>query len=212
MTENTLLYSFENIEVYKRELFIVLTNQWVNDTIVHLAGRKLELKANQGLDKDKPSVMFIPPQTIQFFRFFPPDVAKTAIPNFNIFKAEIALFPFVDASSPMDTGTHWSLLVWHTKGSKNEPQIIEYLDSHGGYNTETAKKLVEILTNLYEITDYKLEFSQVPQQNNGFDCGMFVIAFMKHYCEHKSIDGIFDDVSQEKVTEMRKTYQQDYMT
>ena len=209
---SNIVYTFENIEVKLNDLIAIQKNQWINDTNVHLAGRKIELEANKDFPDDQKKIMLIPPATIQFFRIFPIDTTKVVTNKFDIFKADIALIPFVDSDSPYDTGSHWSLLVWHTKRSRNEKQIIESLDSHGNYNLIHAHKLVDLLVKLYDINDYQMVVCQVPQQENSYDCGVFVIAFMKHYIKSSTIDGIFDDVSQEKVTEIRKRFQHDYMT
>ena len=208
---NETVYSFENIDVHGWELEAMENGDWINDTIVHLAGRKLEILANEKFKNSGKKFMLIPPETLQFFRHFPIEITKTTIPYFDIFSSDIAFIPFVNSDTPTSTGTHWSLLVWHTQRSKEKHQIVEYLDSHNCFNEEHSRLVAETISKLYDAPDYEIVTCECPQQHNTSDCGVFVIAFMEHYAKHGSLQGIFETVSQEKVTKMRHTFAEDYM-
>lgn len=102
-------------------------------------------------------------------------------------------------------GSHWSLLLWeviaryYPKG--NHVQFISsfsHFDSSSGYNADAATKVAEKLgvdvLQCWETGDDDgdnfhvwmegdpyvvsiVECSQVPQQNNGHDCGVFALGF-----------------------------------
>ena len=47
MTEPTPAYQFENLCLYQNDLDEMEDGRWINDSVVHLAGRKIELEANE---------------------------------------------------------------------------------------------------------------------------------------------------------------------
>ena len=101
-------------------------------------------------------------------------------------------------------GSHWSMLVWeviaryYPKGNRHVQFIssFSHFDSCSGYNTDAAAKVAEKLgvevLQCCETGDDDLDFHvwmeddpyvvnvvecQVPQQNNGYDCGVYALGY-----------------------------------
>ena len=202
MTEDEVVYSFENIILYKMELDVIENEEWINDTCVHLAGRKIELSANSNLNQnDKKKVFLLPPSTFQLMRFVPLTVAKEFTIHFNAKNCELVFIPFTNSQSMAESGSHWSLLLWVT-----ESNTFYLLDSMGNSNYKIGKTCVDKIAQIYDFEKFEYKTLKVPQQQNCVDCGVFVIAFMEHIAKEGRYDNISDDVSQSYVTELRSNY------
>ena len=94
-------------------------------------------------------------------------------------------------------GSHWSLLLWTTAANGTALSISNFyhFDSSSGYNASAAlavsKKLMKVLhCNLpcsQEITP-QIKECKTPQQNNGFDCGVYLLWFAE------GLSSVIDDV------------------
>ncbi|XP_010253516.1 PREDICTED: NEDD8-specific protease 1 [Nelumbo nucifera] len=79
-------------------------------------------------------------------------------------------------------GTHWSSLVYE-RGAN----IFVHHDSVAGSNSSHAKRLYRAITGFMGISgsvpDVRyVEYTATPQQMNGYDCGLYVIAIAKVIC------------------------------
>ena len=79
----------ENIEIKRDELSAMENGEWINDSIICLAGRKSQIFANEKNKENGQKVMFLPPPTLQFFRHYPKETAMEAIPSFDFFSNDI---------------------------------------------------------------------------------------------------------------------------
>ena len=202
MSEDKVVYEFENITLYQRDLSEIENGDWINDTSIHLAGRKIELSANSQLNKDeKKNILLIPPSTFQLMRFVPLNVAKEFTNHFNAKNASLVFVPFTNTQSIANSGSHWSMILWVT-----ESNTFYLLDSMGNANYQIGQSCVNKLAQLYDIEKYEYKTLKVPQQQNCVDCGVFVIAFMEHIAKECRYDNISDDVSQTYVTSLRADY------
>ncbi|OEL19477.1 NEDD8-specific protease 1 [Dichanthelium oligosanthes] len=110
-----------------------------------------------------------------------PDSVAAQVEELNLDARSMVLFPINNNEDPSiaDGGTHWSLLVL----DQRVPGIrrFSHYDSAGGLNDPFAQHLVERLTPLSGREVILIE-SQGPQQDNGYDCGLFLIATAKEIC------------------------------
>jgi sentrin-specific protease 1 len=87
----------------------------------------------------------------------------------NFLQAKLILLPICSMS-------HWTLVV-----IKPQERIMEYLDSLSGENMDQSKIRAAILFVRNELgrdfdqDEWDFRFGQSPQQDNGVDCGAFVI-------------------------------------
>ncbi|PIA14575.1 cysteine proteinase [Coemansia reversa NRRL 1564] len=82
-------------------------------------------------------------------------------------------------SSNKSNGTHWSLLVYYHKNNGDKSSEFHYFDSMANANYSYAwvvkqrmEQLLSISNTLHMITH------SCPQQENSFDCGVFVVLFI----------------------------------
>lgn len=77
-------------------------------------------------------------------------------------------------------GSHWSVLVFH-----REANVFVHHDSFRGSNGSYAKMLCKSVNSFVGSSDFEtryLKFESSPQQENGYDCGLFVVAIARVIC------------------------------
>uniref|UniRef100_A0A2P2M2A4 Sentrin/sumo-specific protease senp8 n=1 Tax=Rhizophora mucronata TaxID=61149 RepID=A0A2P2M2A4_RHIMU len=107
-----------------------------------------------------------------------------------------------DVSLP-EGGSHWSLVVYW----RNQKVFVHH-DSYGATNERYARQLYKAVVGFLGTSDTGpettyMEFTDSPQQVNGYDCGIYVTAIAKaicHWhetCDHKEADDMwFSDVKE----------------
>ncbi|XP_020168753.1 NEDD8-specific protease 1-like [Aegilops tauschii subsp. strangulata] len=73
-------------------------------------------------------------------------------------------------------GTHWSLLVFD--GTQQPPRFVHH-DSSGGRNIEATNRLATSLRRLYPGMEEDVVQAPTPQQKNGWDYGVYVMAIAR---------------------------------
>lgn len=99
---------------------------------------------------------------------------------------------------PVHSGLHWSLIIvcYPNEGEGREPMIL-HLDSMspaGGHNSETVTRAIRKYLNkewqARSNSDDEVKFTSkvmpayrvnVPRQQNGCDCGVFILAFVERF-------------------------------
>jgi len=103
----------------------------------------------------------------------------------------IDIFSLDKVLIPVHQGKHWCLAVINLSNKR-----MEYYDSMGGKNdtcVETLRKYIvdEYIAKKkesYELSDWQdyTPGSRVPQQNNGFDCGVFMCKYADYSAQNKN--------------------------
>lgn len=87
------------------------------------------------------------------------------------------IFAVNDNSSTEAGGSHWSLCVF----SKEENRFYHY-DSSSGSNNSSCKNLVRILKACLNCESADMVNSTCLQQNNSYDCGIFLLCHTDLVC------------------------------
>eukprot|EP00736_Rhodelphis_marinus_P002292 Rmarinus@m.29737 len=132
------------------------------------------------------SSVILPTRLLQLTKAHDKSAALSILRDFRVFKTELLLFP---VNTGCGGGTHWVLLTysriadeWRCYDSMNngEPDV--------GFGFSAADALQGIL-KLYAAEndifnkpteERVMNFEFVPQQENGYDCGLFVLKFMEY--------------------------------
>lgn len=197
LNDDDLIFAYKNECIYKRDLDIIINNQYINDSI--LSTKYLIL-----LDKiDQNSIKIFGPMTIQAFRY--DTDAPQYIDDFNPFEAEYVLLPNTDSKSFSDTGGHWSLILWKTNKDKNSKNMFYHFDSHNSYNENSSYRTVVKLCELFNVIDFEFLGVDSPQQKNSYDCGIFVIMFIEYLLKNNAnFSNIVNEINQDMATKYRK--------
>lgn len=127
-------------------------------------------------------------------------------------RAELILAPVNDnAEAEAAGGSHWGLLAYH-----RADDAFLYLDSHAPGNLANARAIAPKLAALARggaPRDVALAVQRdCPQQENGSDCGVFVLAFAEHLAAQtlgRTSAPLQEAVTQRSVTALRDAIRRD---
>ncbi|KAK8835209.1 SUMO1 sentrin specific peptidase 8 [Tritrichomonas musculus] len=174
---------------------------WVNDAIIHIYGRMLEKNINNMDSGVSKKILFVAPCTVQFIRFFQIDEdVQECLQALNINDFDTVFFPITNGTSFTARGNHWSLLIFLP--SLNSFLYCDSVLSHG--NMPMACSLIKRIESLLLYKQTELIELNLPSQDNSYDCGVFIMAYMEYYAKHGNFDEIGNHVNQDKMNEFRK--------
>ncbi|EAY18981.1 Clan CE, family C48, Ulp1-like cysteine peptidase [Trichomonas vaginalis G3] len=206
MSNSKYIYSFENLLITQTDADLIKNCQWINDTLIHLAGRKIELENLKETEDGKKNIMFYPPNTLQLLRMLEKPFIDDIINNFKVFTAKYVFLPLNNGGLGADHGSHWSLIIWDTEYSPNQENKFYHYDSIGGSTTKLAKSVCKQLADDYGVKYYKFFAPKSPQQDNTYDCGLFTVAVTDYVAKTMDLEHIIPNVSQETVTNLRNSF------
>lgn len=177
---------YNNIVIEKKDIHKLLPNQYLNDTLINFY---FQIMKNYAILKNKNIYVF----TTFFFTKLCRDYEET-----------INLYPIIDLSKydllfiPIHKNSHWTLMVYIKKYN-----MLEYFDSlNGKLNINQFKKVRDFLYDLGNKSNYKISIKFInhpicSQQNNGFDCGIFICQYLK--CKILEIPCIIIDTNSKNI-------------
>ncbi|KAL6868352.1 hypothetical protein ACP4OV_015197 [Aristida adscensionis] len=114
-----------------------------------------------------------------------------------IFSREFVFIPIICSSG------HWSLLVLchfddtNCSDTKKGPRMIVLDSLHAADPTQLQPSIRRFIADIYKteereetrrfINKIRLEYPKVPQQNNGDECGIYVLFFIKSILQNKKL-------------------------
>lgn len=162
--------SYGDVLLRQEDLDILSGPFWLSDRLIEFYFQYLE---KEGAPQDRmllvgPSVSFWLANCTGF-----QDTLST-LASLKFRRKEVALFVINDNEDVdlPEGGSHWSLLVYLRASNS-----FSHFDSAGKSNSRAAEALVEKLLPLTGSKNLKLEPS--PQQMNGHDCGVYVLAIAR---------------------------------
>ncbi|KAK3101026.1 hypothetical protein FSP39_000351 [Pinctada imbricata] len=204
--ENDVVLSFNDSLIRKSDVILLDPPNWLNDKLIGFCFEYFEKERfNHSADK----LCLINPDVTQFIKLAPTEELGPFLEPLNLPTKQYVFLAINDNNDATQVGgTHWSLLLYI-----RSRQEFRHYDSSSGSNKETAKKLAYKLQPHVHAPMGRMKFIEMdgPQQHNGYDCGVFVIATAEHlcreYCEGFSIslnDTVTADTMQEKRVKTRE--------
>ena len=142
--------------------------RWLNDNIIEFYLQYL----SSYIPPDRKDILYIPPSTTFLMLQGGLEVAKSVSESLDLQEYSTVFFALNDNANPESLygGTHWSSLVVDVQSS----HCIHY-DSSIGSNTHVAQRFARVLSGIFA-KDVTLDHARdCPQQDNGYDCGLFCI-------------------------------------
>ncbi|KAK0077495.1 hypothetical protein PV325_003908 [Microctonus aethiopoides] len=160
---------------------------WLNDAVIGFYFEYLEKSIET---ECQYQIKFASPELTQLLKMLEsndyPAILNSTITN----ETDFIFFPLNNCDKVDDVGgSHWSLLIY----SRAEKSCFHFDSFHGSNDTQAkifAGKIMQYLLDM-KSTNYK-EIS-CPQQNNSYDCGIFVLCYAKivlqHLKSHSKVEG-----------------------
>ncbi|KAJ1786790.1 Cleavage polyadenylation factor subunit clp1, partial [Coemansia sp. RSA 2399] len=172
----TLLLSYHNSALYTSDPLTLREGGWLSDAIL---GFYFEYLAHDVLAGNQ-TVLFLKPALVQCLRVHANAALHSAAVPPDTFKRELVFIP-INGSAGNPDDAHWSLLVY----VRRHKPTFHYFDSMANANYPHALAVKDALTGLLRRThrvpdteeDPPLITHSCPQQENGSDCGIFVVLF-----------------------------------
>jgi sentrin-specific protease 8 len=172
---------------------------WLTDAVITYYYLLLE---NDKFPNEKNNMCFIPP-AITFWASMVDD-ASDAVGPLELEKKNLIFIPINDSESDTGGGSHWSLVIYD-----REIDTFNYYDSMGTHNLSAARRMVRKLAphvGTKNVSKPKFDVRPSPQQNNGFDCGVHVLAVTDNLAQnHGSDDHLSNNINSHTISELRKT-------
>jgi len=187
--------SYGDVVLRRSDLEILQGHYYLNDRIIEFYFCYLSSFSS-------PNILLVAP-SVSFWILNTPDVGSLQlfVDPLRLPDKELVIFPVNDNNdvSVAGGGSHWSLLVYHR--TRN---IFEHYDSCLQCNRSYAEKLFENIKGFMgsPASSATLTSHFTPQQSNGYDCGVFVLAIVKELC---ACEGNISGEDWEAVLESRVT-------
>jgi len=199
---NPLIVNYHDACIYQSDLHLLMNNEWLNDACINFEMTRLshfkQSKVNCSSTVPLPHIEFLDPSVVSFFmhQLSPGDgddhdEFRNLYCNWGVSKScdelVILLVPINDNNSQGfemfhsgSLGNHWSLLAVFVKGERIQ---FFHFDSSSGYNRLPAEKVCARLGLINQLGREVTSLStgnliecNVPQQKNGYDCGVHTLA------------------------------------
>ncbi|KAL1916666.1 uncharacterized protein VTP21DRAFT_5370 [Calcarisporiella thermophila] len=183
---NEYILHYHDVILRREDVKLLDTNDWINDTIIEFYYEWLErtvLGENSHILLLRPGMVHLishAKDTTDFVSALPPAISRSTV----------LFIPINDNNDGHRAGgSHWSLLVFY-----RPTRVFYHYDSMNDYNEHHAQRTANRFCQLLGVRggplirkyaystfdlvwDAKFKNMRTPQQNNGSDCGVFVISF-----------------------------------
>lgn len=196
-SDDDKILSYEDVVLRKSDLDILSGPNFLNDRVIEFYLSFLSTVHSS------PTISLIPP-SIAFWISNCPDTEslKDFMKPLKCCDKDLLIFPVNDNLNVevAEGGLHWSLLVYY-----KDANTFVHHDSYMGVNKWSAKQLFEAVSPFVSNGNaaYR-EFNDTPQQKNGYDCGIYLLAIARVICEWFCTEGV---KNQDELwfTEVKKT-------
>ncbi|KAJ2779296.1 SUMO1 sentrin specific peptidase 8 [Coemansia interrupta] len=176
---DSILFSYHDSTLFTSDPLTLHDGKWLNDAILSFY---FEYLANEVLRGDS-TIMFLKPALVQCLRLQQdlPSLQSALPPDMHT--KHIIFIPINDGDDVFvqgGSGSHWSLLVCSrtTRGAGLTADVtFHYFDSAANANYQVALAVKAKLEMLLGESHRQIITHSCPQQENGYDCGVFVILF-----------------------------------
>jgi len=171
------ILSYHDEILHRSDLQILRGPNYINDRIISFYFTHLSLSLSLS-----SNILLIPPSLSFLISICCPGDPQILTP-LDLPSKTLILFPVNDNPDPAvaEGGTHWSLLVYDRPSNE-----FVHHDSANGSNRWCARRLYEAVKGFVGGDgDTRFVEGRTPQQRNGYDCGLFVMAVARVVCEWK---------------------------
>lgn len=192
--KNNIMLSYHDYLLRASDIALLERNDWLNDIIIGFYFEYL----NEQYRKDNNQLLFIGPEVAQLLKMQDSSQYNIFLDPIEATSYDFIFFPINDCDSYEAGGSHWSLLIY----SRLE-KMCYHFDSSSGINGSSAKKLARKLTKYFlEKQEKRYIEMDCPQQNNSYDCGLYVLCLADVISKHAIRNSKISDCDCSIITEM----------
>ncbi|GAB1604725.1 sentrin-specific protease 8-like [Argonauta hians] len=172
--EDSIVLDYHNSLLRLSDYELLDPPNWINDKIIEFCFEYFEREKYRYC---ADLIAFISPSVIQAIKFYPQQEMGIFLDPLNLSTKDFVFMAINDNMAAYQYGgSHWSLLMYN--GHKNE---FCHYDSMSSSNMSIAEELCKKLqVNMKGEKMAIFKEMNCPQQENGYDCGVHVIATCEH--------------------------------
>lgn len=178
MTNRLLLLNHHDAVLYESDLALLESpTAWLNDACMNFGMTLLSQKY--------PSLAFMDPAVVSFYMhqcIDEDEIQEFVQGNPQLQTCSLIFIPINNGHAPSNTwheqrGTHWSLLVIVRRADDAGIRYLHF-DSVTGSNARTVQAVAEKFSRILKPQSFPVVLVEctTPQQRNGYDCGLHVLA------------------------------------
>ncbi|KAG8326736.1 SUMO1 sentrin specific peptidase 8 [Homalodisca vitripennis] len=192
--EDIVVLSYFDCVIRESDLKILKSNGWLNDAIIGFYFVYLEKERFNS----NSELLFIGPEVTQCLKESPTSDLPVFLDPLDA-KNKDYIFMAVNDSGKSAGGSHWSLLVYSQQENK-----FYHIDSSSQTNFQPAVKLAHNIGRYFR-PSLELDFVELSslQQDNSYDCGIYLICNLENIAEHITSTGN-EDVGLQHVPFVKK--------
>ncbi|XP_070492126.1 sentrin-specific protease 8 [Chironomus tepperi] len=171
-----LIISYHDSCLYKSDIEILNSEtEWLNDRIISFYLDYLQHEIYESKE-----ILFLGSEVTQAIKMMgnPEEINAVILDPLNVKEKNFLIFPINDNSKDQVGGSHWSLLVY----SKSDNTFYHF-DSSGSSNYYVCSKLAKIIKSCLKLSNEKIVQVECLQQNNSYDCGIYVLCHADSVCK-----------------------------
>lgn len=172
MGEDGVVLSYGDSLVRQSDLAILASTQWLTDTIISFYFEYCSTEVFPAKE-----VCWVGPEVAQLVKLMPEAQLGPVLDPLELRTRRALLLPVNSNTRPDQAGgSHWSLLVCLNPAGAR-PTTFLHLDSARGFNKGEARALAGRLASYLGVAAAEdCSELEVPQQTNGYDCGLHCLA------------------------------------
>ena len=165
-----VIASYGDSVIYKSDVQTLSGPEYISDNVISIFMELLNAKCSD--------VFSLSPSVVQLMKMTQITQLKEMFEGLELHQYQIIFCPVNDSNSSTShvSGQHWSLLCYvHSQA------CFFHLDSSNSFNDVDAKGIASRISSLLLLGEHNCQFKTLScsQQNNGYDCGLYVIYFAK---------------------------------
>ncbi|EGZ10304.1 ubiquitin1-specific protease [Phytophthora sojae] len=177
--------NYHDVQLYESDVALFSGRQWLNDNAVNFYLQFL----TQTVASD--DVLLMDPAVVSclLHQCEDEDEFQDLARGVNLAQRRLCLVPVTDNDLLGGDSSHWSLLLF----AKGE---FRHFDSSAGHNRHAARRVARSFEHLLKATgrhdgdgaaDRVEEVQDAPQQQNGYDCGVYVLVLAEYFCRRHRV-------------------------
>lgn len=176
--DNEIVLSYHDSLLRKSDVKLLQGPYWINDTIIGFYFEYLEKKYSSLGSKES---LFISPELTQLLKLTEASSYEILLDPIDAKSSSFIFFPLNNCDSRESAGgSHWSLLIY-----SHPEKTCYHFDSSKGLNAAVAKSFAKsILTFFCGKGSGNYSEMNNPQQDNGYDCGLYVLCIADLIVDH----------------------------
>lgn len=177
------MLSYQDSLLRRSDVSLLDGTHWLNDQVIGFAFEYFTLELFKSLGE---AVCFISPEVTQFIKCVScQEELSLFLEPLRLESRRWVFLAVNDNSNKTAGGSHWSLLLY-----QRDSGHFSHYDSQRRGNAKHARRIAAKLQAFLDAgTDLTFVEEPSPSQQNGYDCGMYVICNAEVLCETAQIEG-----------------------